>query len=37
VSDDQARLVVFLSAGDNESFLRMRKIDGEWKITSVNH
>ena len=37
LSEDQARLVIFLSADENESFVRMRKIDGKWKITSVNH
>ena len=36
-SDDQAMLVAFLSAENNSHFVRMKKIDGEWKIISVNH
>ena len=36
-SDDQALLVAFLSAENNSHFVRMKRIDGEWKITSVNH
>ena len=37
VSDDEAQLIIFLSADDHSTSIIMKKIGGEWKISSAGH
>jgi hypothetical protein len=37
VSDDEAQLIVFLSVENSSASLIMKRIAGEWKISSVGH